>query len=172
MKKLMLGFALLVASQAQAHIASPVWTCKLKAKVTGHQQVELLLFRGETATAAGTVSCHDAFGHKVNKNVNVTLHSGGVGPAINGPLDSLVVKAVTVGLATPEGMVGTYQLAAGPRLGLLDARVGVMGGVQVAGHGVGAQIDLVIENRNSFGIDVGALTLEVRPAAGRVKAKF
>lgn len=172
MKKLMLGIALLVASQAQAHMASPVWTCKLKAKVTGHQQVELLIIRGETATAAGTVACSDAFGHKVSKNVNLTLHSGGVGPAVNGPLDSLTIKAVTVGLATPESMVGTYQLAAGPRLGLINARVGVMGGAQVSGHGVGAQIDLVIENRNSIGIDVGALTLEVRPAASRVKAKY
>lgn len=168
MKKLLLGIAMMAAgvvtAQAQAHVAAPVWGCRLSAShIKTASQLELLLVRGETATAHGYVVCQDAVGQRVGQHVEVSITSGGVGPAFNGSLEGLKLYAVVAGLSTPKSMIGTYQLAAGPRLGLIAARAGLMAGAQVSGHGIGAEIEAVFENRFSIGVDFGGMTMTVRP---------
>lgn len=172
MKKLMLGLVMVMAAQAQARIAAPVWSCKLKASnFQTRSSLELLLVRGESATGNGTIVCMDAVGQRVSKPVTVALTSGGVGPAFNGSLDGMTLFAVTAGLATPNSMMGRYELAAGPRLGLIQARAGIMAGAQVAGHGIGVSLEAVIENRFSIGVDFGTMALAIRPA-GSIKTRY
>jgi hypothetical protein len=165
MKKLVLALALVAgASQAQATPAAPFFGCRLKADITETKSsVELLVIRGETVVGYGTSVCTDIVGQQVRQNVQVTIESGGIGPAINGPLQGLTIYAVRAGITGVNGMEGTYQLSAGPRLGLLNARVGVMAGVQVSGSGVGAGVEAVIENRFSLGLDLGGMAMKVTP---------
>jgi len=175
MKKLVLALALVAgASQAQAAtLAAPFFGCKLKADIVETKSsVELLIIRGETVVGYGTSVCADIVGQKYKQNVAVTIQSGGIGPAINGPLQGLTIYAVRAGITGVDGMEGTYQLAAGPRLGLIGARVGLLAGVQVSGSGVGAGIEAVIENRFSVGIDLGGMALTVKPTSKVVKARY
>lgn len=169
MKGLVLGLALTIgalSSPAQAsEPAFPLWGCKLKAKIVQtNAHVELLIARGEEVLASGTVICASAVGQTKRSKVSVKLNSVGFGPAINGPLEGLTIYAVRAGIATRDGMIGTYQLQAGPRLGLLTNRVGIMGGVQLSGEGVGAGVEAIIENRFALGVDIGGMTMEVTPA--------
>ena len=173
MKSLVLALAVLAGSQAYASPAAPLFGCRLKADIVETKSsVELLIVRGETVVGYGTSVCVDAVGQKVKQNVEVTIQSGGVGPAINGPLQGLTVYAVRAGITGVSGMEGTYQLAAGPRIGLLTERVGVLGGVQVSGSGVGAGIEAIIENRFALGIDLGGMTMAVRPVSKAIRTRY
>jgi len=158
-----------VSFQAQAlDLAAPLWACKLSGKIDNTaSQVELLLIRGEQVSGHGMVVCRDAFGRKVKNHVNLQMTSAGVGPAINSSLEGLRIYAARVGVSSLDGMIGQYDFNAGPRLGLIHARAGLMGGVQVAGQSLGAEIEAVIENRFSVGVDVGAMILTVTPAGKR-----
>lgn len=175
MKGFVIALALVAgASQAQAkQPAFPLWACKMKAKVVQtNAHVELLIARGEEVLATGTVICSTALGQTKRSNVMVKLNSIGFGPAINGPLEGLTIYAVRAGIATTDGMNGTYQLQAGPRLGLLTHRVGVVGGVQISGAGAGAGVEAIIENRFALGVDIGGMLMEVTEApARRLKAR-
>jgi len=164
MKALILAVALMTGAAANAEIAFPLWGCKLKATVTDSSSIDLLVIRGETAHAKGVAKCMTALGQTSTQKVDVVIQSGGIGPAINGNLEGLTIYAARTGVATTNGMYGVYQLSAGPRLGLLKARVGVMAGVQISGEGVGAGVEAVIENRFSFGLDLGGMAMAIVPA--------
>lgn len=173
MKVLVLALALVAGATAQARPAAPFFGCKLKANIVETQSsVELLIIRGETVVGYGTSVCSDIVGQQTKQNVKVTIQSGGIGPAINGPLQGLTIYAARVGITGVNGMEGTYQLAAGPRIGLINARAGLMGGVQVSGSGVGAGIEAVIENRFSVGIDLGGMALTVVPTSKGVRTRY
>jgi len=178
MKNIVLALALVagatLTSQAQAsNLAAPFWGCRLKANIVETvNSVELLIIRGEKVVGYGTVACTDVVGQTKRQNVMVTIKSGGIGPAINGPLQGLTVYAVRAGVATTDGMAGKYRLSAGPRLGLIAARVGVMAGVQVSGQGIGAGIEAVIENRFSIGIDLGGMSMTVVPTGRAVRTRY
>ncbi len=151
--------------QAEAKLAAPLWACKLKANIVNTQSsLELLIVRGETVTGNGTVVCQDAIGQRSVSHVDIQIQSAGIGPAFNGPLEGLTIYAVRAGVSSDDGMSGTYQLAAGPRIGLINARAGLLGGVQIAGNSIGAGIEAVIENRFSVGVDVGGMVMTVTPA--------
>jgi hypothetical protein len=169
MKNLVLG-ALLVAAgmtlNAHAALSAPLWGCKLKANLAEtRSSLELIVVRGENAAGQGTVVCMDALGHKSKQAVDIEIRSVGVGPAFNGPLEGLTIYAARAGVSTNDGMSGEYQLQAGPRLGLISARTGLLGGVQIAGNSIGAGVEAVIENRFSVGIDVGGMVMRVTPVA-------
>jgi hypothetical protein len=174
MKMLALVSALLVGATAYAaDPAFPVWGCKLKAKMLETQSsVELIIIRGETVRGQGTATCTTAVGQTTTQAVDVVLQSGGIGPAFNGPLQGLRIYAVRAGVATTDGMIGMYHLSAGPRLGLINARVGVMGGVQVDGQGVGAGVEAVIENRFSIGLDIGGMAMAIVPRGQGRNVRF
>lgn len=169
MKNLIFGALLVTAGMAfnaHAALSAPLWGCKLKANLTEtHSSFELLVVRGEIVSGQGTVVCMDALGHKRKQAVDIEIHSAGLGPAFNGPLEGLTIYAVRAGVSTLDGMSGEYQLQAGPRLGLISARAGLLGGVQIAGNSIGAGIEAVIENRFSVGIDVGGMVMSVKPVA-------
>lgn len=172
MKMLVLALALVGAS-AQARPAAPFFGCKLKANIVETKSsVELLVIRGETVVGYGTSTCADIVGQVVKQNVQVTIQSGGIGPAINGPLQGLTIYAARVGITGVNGMEGTYQLSAGPRIGLIAARAGLMAGVQVSGSGVGAGVEAVIENRFSIGLDLGGMAMTVKPTSRAVRARY
>lgn len=169
MKNLVLALAMVAASaitsQAHASLAAPLWACKLKANIVNTQSsFELLVIRGETVSGSGKVVCQDALGQKTSHNVSIQIQSGGIGPAFNGPLEGLTIYAVRAGVSSTDGMIGSFQLAAGPRLGLISSRAGLMAGVQIAGNSVGAGIEAVIENRFSVGVDLGGMVMTVTPA--------
>jgi hypothetical protein len=169
MKNLLIG-ALLVAAgmtlDAHAALSAPVWACKLKANLTQtHSMLELIVVRAENVSGQGTVVCVDAFGRKVKQAVDIEIQSAGLGPAFNGPLEGLTIYAARAGVSTLDGMSGQYQLQAGPRLGLISARAGLLGGVQIAGNSIGAGIEAIIENRFSVGVDVGGMVMTVTPIA-------
>jgi hypothetical protein len=169
MKNLILG-ALLVAAgmtmNAHAALSAPIWACKLKANLTEtHASFELIVVRGENVSGQGTVVCVDSLGHKSKQAVDIEIHSAGLGPAFNGPLEGLTIYAARAGASTNDGMSGEFQLQAGPRLGLISARAGLLGGVQIAGNSIGAGIEAVIENRFSIGVDVGGMVMRVTPVA-------
>lgn len=177
MKKLALVLALVtgaaLTSQAQAQVPAVAWGCKLKAKlVQTTSSVELLVIRGETVIGQGVAACADAFGRVTKQKVDVVIQSGGIGPAINGPLQGLTIYAARVGVANVRNMIGTYQLQAGPRIGLIGARVGVMAGAQIAGDGVGAGVEAVIENRFSVGLDLGGMAMAVVPRGQGYRVRF
>jgi hypothetical protein len=169
MKNLILGTLLVAAGMtfdAHAALSAPVWACKLKANLTETQSsFELIVVRGENVSGQGTVVCMDALGRKRKQAVDIEIHSAGLGPAFNGPLEGLTIYAARAGVSTLDGMSGEYQLQAGPRLGLISARAGLLGGVQIAGNSIGAGIEAVIENRFSVGIDVGGMVMSVKPVA-------
>ncbi len=157
------GITLSGQSQA-ATFAAPFFGCKLKAQITHTtSNVELILIRGEKVTGNGSVVCVDAVGQKTTQNVNITIRSGGIGPAFNGSLEGLTIYAARAGITTVDGMAGKYHLSVGPRLGLIHARVGIMGGVQASGAGAGLGVEAVIENRFSVGLDLGGMSLVVIP---------
>lgn len=164
MKLLAIAFALISSAAYAADPAFPVWGCELKADLIETQSsVELLIIRGETVLGKGTATCVSAVGQRVSRRVDVVIQSGGIGPAINGPLQGLTIYAVRAGVATTDGMIGTYQLAAGPRLGLINTRASVMVGVQLSGQGVGAGVEAIIENRFSVGLDLGGMAMAIVP---------
>lgn len=167
MKKLLLAIAVTCGASFQANAAAPLWTCKLTGKIDGTtSQLELILIRGEEVTGHGVVVCRDAFGHKVRNSVNLHITSGGIGPAFNGPLEGLTIVAARAGVSTIDGMIGQYDLSAGPRFGLIHGRVGIMAGAQISGQGAGAGVEAVIENRFSVGLDLGGMVMTVTPARG------
>ncbi len=165
MKSIILALALISGASASATPAALFFGCRLKANITETKSsVELLVIRGETVVGYGTSVCTDIVGQQVRKNVQITIESGGIGPAINGPLQGLTIYAVRAGITGVSSMEGTYQLSAGPRLGLIGARVGLMAGVQLSGNGVGAGVEAVIENRFSVGLDLGGMAMTVKEA--------
>jgi hypothetical protein len=173
MKKLVLALALVAGASASATPAAPFFGCKLKADIVETKSsVELLIIRGETVVGYGTSACMDIVGQTTRQNVAITIQSGGIGPAFNGPLQGLKIYAVRAGLTGVDGMEGTYQLAAGPRLGLIAARVGLMAGVQISGSGVGAGVEAVIENRFSVGLDLGGMAMTVVPTSKAIKTRY
>jgi len=167
MKKLLLALALVGGAAVQANAAIPafpVFGCHLSATITSSEGAELIIARGETAYGTGTVACMDAFGRTTTDNVNIKMTTGGIGPAINGTLKGLNMFVATVGVSSVDGMYGAYHLGVGPRLGLIAARASVMAGVQASGNSLGLQVEVLIEDRFSIGIDIGGMEMEITPA--------
>ena len=168
MKNLFIALALLVGASAYAHdghhhAVTPAWSCAIKAEVV-HDNRFYVIFKGGEIHAHGTMECIDPVGGISTSMVKVDVKEFGVGIGFGFPVEKSKLDMVKIsgGVSHPADMYGQFQLRAGPGLTLVGKRIGFEGGLD-AGHGIGAGIQLRVENMVGIGVDFTTAIVTIAP---------